>query len=455
MKNLATKFLFWGVVLFVVSFFVRAVSLQSVDQVVFDEVHFGKFISSYCCTHQRFFDIHPPIGKLIIAGGAYMSGYAGNFPFESIGQPYGNISIENIRISVAFFGALLPVVIYILLLRTGVSLPFSLVGALAVALDNAFVVESRFILTDSILLTATFAAIAGALASVRSSKELQSWVYLIVAGVCAGVAVGTKFTGLIAGVLVVLIFAWEIVKPLFPLQLPLRRGERLSTLLLKILTVILVAIAIYLLGWMFHFSLLTMPGSGDAWGIPTGYFWEDVLTIHRQMVSANYNLTATHPYGSAWWSWPFMVRSVFYWQGEGNQFIYLLGNPIVWWGSFLLLITACISFCIQIFQGSWKLVSRLFLTGAFIYVIGYAGAYIPLMRVPRVLFLYHYLTPLLFALLIGVWWVDSIIVNRKRIISIVACVGILAGFCFISPLTYGTPLPDYWYDALFSLTSWR
>ncbi|MBI3421301.1 MAG: phospholipid carrier-dependent glycosyltransferase, partial [Candidatus Sungbacteria bacterium] len=29
-------------------------------QVVFDEVHFGKFVNAYCCTKERFFDIHPP-----------------------------------------------------------------------------------------------------------------------------------------------------------------------------------------------------------------------------------------------------------------------------------------------------------------------------------------------------------------------------------------------------------
>jgi dolichyl-phosphate-mannose--protein O-mannosyl transferase len=34
---------------------------------VFDEVTFGKFVQAYCCTGERFFDIHPPHGKLLIA----------------------------------------------------------------------------------------------------------------------------------------------------------------------------------------------------------------------------------------------------------------------------------------------------------------------------------------------------------------------------------------------------
>ena len=51
---------------------------------VFDEVHFGKFIGAYCCTHERFFDIHPPHAKLLIAGTAYLAGWRGEVSFYHI-----------------------------------------------------------------------------------------------------------------------------------------------------------------------------------------------------------------------------------------------------------------------------------------------------------------------------------------------------------------------------------
>ena len=46
--------------------FTRYYSLLWPRQVVFDEVHFGKFVNGYI-TGRYFFDIHPPLGKQLIA----------------------------------------------------------------------------------------------------------------------------------------------------------------------------------------------------------------------------------------------------------------------------------------------------------------------------------------------------------------------------------------------------
>jgi dolichyl-phosphate-mannose--protein O-mannosyl transferase len=48
-------------------------------EVVFDEATMGNFVSAYCCTHERIFDLHPPHGKLLIAAGARLGGYDGTF----------------------------------------------------------------------------------------------------------------------------------------------------------------------------------------------------------------------------------------------------------------------------------------------------------------------------------------------------------------------------------------
>jgi Dolichyl-phosphate-mannose-protein mannosyltransferase len=52
--------------LFVVASVVRFVDLARIDAVVFDEVHYGKFVS-WLQTGHFFFNVHPPAGSLVIA----------------------------------------------------------------------------------------------------------------------------------------------------------------------------------------------------------------------------------------------------------------------------------------------------------------------------------------------------------------------------------------------------
>ena len=53
-------------------------------QVVFDEYHFGKFVNGYI-TGEYFFDIHPPLGKLLLCLVAWMGGYDGRQSWDKIG----------------------------------------------------------------------------------------------------------------------------------------------------------------------------------------------------------------------------------------------------------------------------------------------------------------------------------------------------------------------------------
>jgi dolichyl-phosphate-mannose-protein mannosyltransferase len=56
-------------------------------EVVFDEKHFGEF-ASYYVKRKFFFDVHPPLGKMLFAGIAYIFGFSGEFMFDHIGKPY-------------------------------------------------------------------------------------------------------------------------------------------------------------------------------------------------------------------------------------------------------------------------------------------------------------------------------------------------------------------------------
>jgi dolichyl-phosphate-mannose-protein mannosyltransferase len=143
---------------------------------VFDEVHFGKFISAYF-THEYYFDIHPPLGKLILAGWGKLWHFQPGFSFANIGDMYPDKAYLALRFLPSLAGALLPLVIYLLALQLRLT-PVTAFGAgILVALDNALLVQSRLILLDSFLLLFGFGAIL-AYATWRNHIEPRSHMWL-------------------------------------------------------------------------------------------------------------------------------------------------------------------------------------------------------------------------------------------------------------------------------------
>jgi len=77
----------------VVACIVRFYKISEPDQVVFDEVHFGAFAGQYI-RREYYFDVHPPLAKMMNALAAYMVGFKGDFGFDSIGDSY---TVNNVR----------------------------------------------------------------------------------------------------------------------------------------------------------------------------------------------------------------------------------------------------------------------------------------------------------------------------------------------------------------------
>jgi dolichyl-phosphate-mannose-protein mannosyltransferase len=59
--------------------------------VVFDEVYFPRFGLAYL-KGEYFFDLHPPLGKLIFAATGWLAGLDPSFAFASIHQPFPDTS---------------------------------------------------------------------------------------------------------------------------------------------------------------------------------------------------------------------------------------------------------------------------------------------------------------------------------------------------------------------------
>lgn len=414
-------------------------------QIVFDEVHFGKFVSGYF-KGEYFFDIHPPLGKLLIAGFAKIFNFKPEYAFANIGESYPNKHYLILRFLPNLAGAFLPLIIFLLALELSLSKIASFGAAVLVSLDNAILAQSRFILTDAFLLIFGFACLLFYF-KYRRSQKLR---YLALAGILGALAVSVKWTGLTFLALASVIEIIEILKS---------RNFKKTIHLAAFLAVI--PFIIYFSIFWIHFSLLTKSGPGDAFMTPSfqktlkgSIFQTDnsirpknllqkFTELNIEMYISNKNLSASHPYSSKWYTWPFMIRSIFYWV-SGDSKIYFLGNPIIWWGSTVALLVFVLS--AAFYRGQIK-------ETPIILFSGYLLNLLPFIGIPRVMFLYHYLSALIFAILIMAYMIDQ---NRHRArIFAVLIIASAVGFVYFAPFTYGLPLSPQAFQNRLWLNTWR
>ena len=382
------------------------------DAIVFDEVHFGGFANAYCCTGEYIFDVHPPHGKLLAALGMKLGGYDGGQSFATIGTPLVDLDPVAMRLAPALAGSLIPALVFIILLQLGASGGAAFLGGWAVLFDNALLLQTRLLALDGMMILFMLAAVSLALLAVRQARLKGQFLASVGAGLCVGMAVGTKFTGLTSGALVAGALLFVRGEPGLLRRLGLGGCAFIA------------ALVVYLGGWVLHFLLVQQPGPGDIWGTPSGDLWRDIVEIHGKMFSANYGLGAGHPNASAWWGWPLMWKPLYYFV-EGNRAIYFVGNPVVWWGSTVGLVLVF-----------WGVIRG---RGYGAHCAPYVVSFLPYLFVPRILFLYHYLPSLVFAVMAVALWLDR---PERRGAFVWLLVLIPVGFAVVSPFTFGLPLPD-------------
>lgn len=429
--------------------FLHFFRLAEPRRVVFDEVHFGGFVNAYVATGSYFFDIHPPHAKLLAAAAAAAGGYRGAQDFAELGAPIDQVSPALLRLLPALAGSLVPVVLFLLMRQLGASPAAALLAGAAAVFDNALLIQTRILALDGVLLVAGFGSLCAFLAALGATGRLRRTAAALGAGALAGLAAGTKFTGLSALALIGVWLAVDFLRR--PGWLRLRGAASIAVWVLS------GAAVVYTLGWILHFALLTQPGPGFVWARPSGHLLRDVVEVHRLMLASNYGLTTPHPDSSPWWSWPLMLGPVFYWGGE-RAALYFIGNPIVWWGSALGLVTLVTNAAlIRVTNLRHAAAPTPSPQGVWILLLGYALAFLPLTPVPRPLFLYHYLTPLLFGVCAVLLWLDRLGWTRpggwaRQRLSVHASVlALLLGFLAVSPLTFGFDGPPRYARRLIEL----
>ncbi|KAG5353548.1 hypothetical protein C0989_005520 [Termitomyces sp. Mn162] len=260
------------------SFALRFYKINAPDEVVFDEVHFGKFASHYL-RREYYFDVHPPFAKMLFGLAGWFVGFDGNFQFESIGDSYttNHVPYVGLRALPAILGSLTIPVVYAIMKESGYSTVIAAFSAAIVLFDNAHVTQARLILLDAALI---FFMSLTIYAYIRFRKlryrefSTDWWTWLITTGVFMACTWGAKVNGILTVVAIgiaVLIDLWDI--------LDINKNPSIDYFWkhfwARAVGLIVIPFIVYLAFFYVHFSVLIYSGPGDTFMSPA--FQETLL----------------------------------------------------------------------------------------------------------------------------------------------------------------------------------
>ncbi|MDQ8044342.1 MAG: phospholipid carrier-dependent glycosyltransferase [Solirubrobacteraceae bacterium] len=438
--------------------------LSSPRAIVFDETYFRTYGLEYKA-HSYYFDLHPPLGKLLIGLWGAITG-VGAQAAQTTDPGVG------LRTFPALCGTLLVIVVYYFIRRLSGSRRMATLGAGMLMLDNALLVTSRFTLMDSLLLLVGMGAVTLALAS-YSRTGWAYWATIVGAAFLGGMSITIKATGLSALALVGLLWLIDVV----------RRRRNWKPVLGQLSLLVVIPVMVYLLTFAIHFALLTKTGPGDVYmpkdfqatlkGNPN-YDPNAHLSFVKKFKELNhamgyYEIQAdklTHPDSSKWYTWPIGRRSVYlYYEQEANgksKYIYEIPNVAVWWGALLGAAVVFVGIALRpgrFARWKWPL--------AFLF-LGWMANWLPFAFIHRPMFIYHYFFALMFSIgfvatglgaLTG--WSDDgdkpFTFSTRRSASIYwGILGVaLILFLYFGPTTFGIPLTPQGLTDRMWLPTWR
>lgn len=445
-------------------------SLGTPRGIVFDETYYLPMAQRYL-NHQFYVENHPPLARLFMAlGQALLHPHAPSNEVVdqvTVTRPWPEtVDISGYRLFPALFGSLLPVLIYLILMQITQNDWLAGFSGLLVALDNALVTQAHFALPDSTLLffcylTLLFFAWLQTRTGPLDWKSIGVWALF---GASAAAAFLVKLTGMF----VLVTFFFYLYK--------LWRTEAWPRLIQFSLVFGGAFLLVFVLVWQIHFSLLTNYDPNSHYELsdrqravlegrlhlpPLERFWIQITDSYQFILKFHENvppldLNKPDEIGSAWYQWPFGGRAIPYrWEASPRliKMIYLIGNPAVWLVSLL-----------GVLGGLVLLIARLLRLASsphfqwYLLLVGMYLAYmLPMAWVTRVMYLYHYLPPLVIGLLLFALVVldlSAFSVRTKTELLILVVIWAVVSFWVYSPFTYYSPLTYVQVDFLSIWTPW-
>ena len=365
----------------------------------FDEIYHARTAYEFIKDREAYEWTHPPLGKSIISIGIRIFGM----------NPFGW------RFMGTLFGVLMVPVMYIFAKKLLGKTSLALFSAVLFTFDFMHFAQTRIATIDVyitffIMLMYLFMLLY-LKTDIYGNLKRQT-VFLALCGICMGLGISCKWTGMYAGAGLGVLFFARLVREYTAVKENNKTEFTAYTkkiIPLCVVFFVIVPAVIYALSYIPFVNV-----SGGGFGT--------IIKNQKDMFSYHSQLEATHSFSSAWYEWPIMVRPVWYYSNTVSdgikEGISSFGNPIVWWCGIPAF------FCTV-----YTAIRRKDRVGGFL-AIAYLAQLLPWMPVERCTFIYHYFPSVPFVVLMIAYTVQVTVKDERKRMGIMVATGILCIILF-------------------------
>ena len=458
--------------------------ISNINSSYFDEIYFARSAYEYLHGIDTMEWTHPPLGKLIMMIPILLFGMS-TFSYRLM----GNLA-----------GALMIPVIYILAKRIFKNTKWASLAGILMTFDNFHFAHTRMGTVDSFLVLFIMLSALFMYQYISLDKNANLPLKLrnlFLSGLFMGCSIATKWTGLYAGLALAIIFFADLIYKYTDKRKKINQNRLMQLVLIFMFIVGIVPIMVYYGTALFATTKLAttltigyyaialiisiivlmiklLKKNKELWKLfvscfiffivipliiyvlcyllfPNIYGYENgilgIIDQTKNMYDYHAGLTEGHDFSSKWYTWPLMIKPVWYYVGyyggTVKSTIVGIGNPAIWWFGVVAAIYLLISSIIN--RKKETLFTLVFI----------ACCFLPYIFIDRVMFMYHYFPTLPFIMLAIVAlmkWITEKLENNSVYVFYVALV-ILLFFVFY-PVTSGLITTSDYIDSLKWLSSW-